>query len=86
MEELQREAGCSVGPWGQGWANHSSAGATGRAPPLPVSSTNGPEQLWLSQGEAATLKNKNPKGGTSLAAQEDGLAPRPHYGAPWPDS
>lgn len=43
---------------GGGGGDHSLAGATGRAPPLPVSSTNGPEQLCLHQGEAATLKNK----------------------------
>lgn len=66
---------------GAGWADHSEAGATGRAPPLPVSSTNCPEQLCLRQGEAATLKNKNPKGGTSPAALEDCWAPTPSQGS-----
>lgn len=84
--EDQARAGCSQrGPMGAGWADHSEAGATGRAPPLPVSSTNGPEQLCLRQGEAATLKNKNPKGGTSPVALED-CWPPPLHRAPWADS
>ena len=45
-------------------------------PPVP------PQQLRLRQGEAATLENKNPKGGTSLAALEDCWAPTPHQGPP----
>lgn len=73
------------GPQGWGWADHSTAGATGRAPPLPVSSTNGPEQLCLRQGEAAAHKNKNPKGGTSPAALEGcwsgNLGPQPGAGS-----
>lgn len=77
------EAGCSRGPWGRG-GGPSTAGATGRAPPLPVSSTNRPEQLCLRQGEAATLKNKNPKGGTSPVALEGRWAPTPSTGQPGP--
>lgn len=41
-----------------------------------------PQQLCLRQGEAATLENKNPKGGTSLAALEDCWAPTPLQGPP----
>lgn len=66
---LPKQAAHQEGPWGRGW-RPQAAGATGRA--LPVSST---KQLCLRQGEAATLKNKTPKGGTSPAALEDGWAP-----------
>lgn len=69
---------------GEGVATTALAGATGRAPPLPVSSTNGPEQLCLGQGEAATLKNKNPKEELPRQPWKTAGPPPPFTGLPGP--
>lgn len=69
------KAGCSPrGPVGAGVA--TAGGGRHRKGPAPSCQLyQRPEQLCLRQGEAATLKNKTPKGGTSPAALEDGWAP-----------
>lgn len=44
-----------------GGGDHSTAGATGRAPPLPVSSTNGPSSCACAKGKLQLSKTKTPK-------------------------
>lgn len=44
-----------------GGGDHSAAGATGRAPPLPVSSTNGPSSCACAKGKLQLSKTKTPK-------------------------
>ena len=86
LEEEARgatEAGCSQrGPVGAGAGDHSSAGATGRAPPLPVSSTNGPAAAVPAPRGSCNSQKQKPKGGTSPAALEDCWAPTPFTGLP----
>lgn len=73
-------AGCSQrGPWGRGRPQRGRR-LEGPRPFLSVPPTA--QQLYLRQGKAATLENKNPKGGTSLAALEDCWAPTPLQGPP----
>lgn len=57
---LPKQAAHQEGPWGRGW-RPQAAGATGRAPPLPVSSTNGPSSCACAKGKLQLSKTKPPK-------------------------
>lgn len=70
---------------GGGGSDHSSAGATGRAPPLPVSSTNGPSSCAWAKGKLQLSKTKTPRRNFPGSPGRL-LGPHPLHGVPRADS